>query len=86
MVDFEKPLYILSHETRGGGREEEIPVLPLRVAKTLCRYGICGGEVEGLWGGDLIRQGEEDEAGAEAAVVEVEALGEGGAPVVACKS
>lgn len=83
VVDVPEALEVLAHDVgrvRGG---EEFPVGPLRVAEALGGEGVGGGEGEWGRGGDLVGEGEQDEALAQVPVVEVEALGGGGAPVVA---
>jgi hypothetical protein len=57
----------------------------LRVAEALGGEFVLLVEVEVLVRGDLVGEGEERKADATGFVVEVEALGGGGAPVVACR-
>lgn len=83
VVDFVETFNVFPHEFGSIGAGEEVPILPLRVAKPFCCGGVCLVEVEGLGGGDLVGEGEEREADAAGAVVEVEALDCRGAPVVA---
>jgi hypothetical protein len=85
MVDLVEPFHVLTHQFGSVGSAEEIPVLPLRIAKSFGRDFVLGVEVKLLIGWDLVGQGEEREADAAGFVVEVEALGSGGTPVVACR-
>jgi hypothetical protein len=75
VVDFPHALEIGVHELGGVGGAEEVPVFPLRVAEDFGCGFVCAVQVEGVRAGDLVGEGDEGEADAAGAVVEVDALG-----------